>query len=291
MNYTYILRCSDGTLYTGWTSDLARRVRAHNGGAGGKYTRSRLPAELVYCEEYEDRRQARRREYAIKQLSRQGKERLIEGRRLYFEYGRRETEYLKRKDKRLGEAIDAIGHIEREVDSDLFASVVHHIVGQQISSAALKTVWARLAGKLGAVSADAVCAASREEIQACGITFRKAGYIKDFAAKVQSGEFGVDALRALPDADVVSKLSALKGIGVWTAEMLMIFCLQRPDVMSYGDLAIRRGLRMLYRHREIDRRLFDKYARRYSPYGTVASLYLWAIAGGAIPEMRDCAAG
>jgi DNA-3-methyladenine glycosylase II len=72
--------------------------------------------------------------------------------------------------------------------------------------------------------------------------------------------------------------------------MLLIFCLQRPDVMSFGDLAIRRGLRMLYRHRAIDRRLFDKYARRYSPCGTVASLYLWAIAGGAIPELRDHAA-
>jgi DNA-3-methyladenine glycosylase II len=69
--------------------------------------------------------------------------------------------------------------------------------------------------------------------------------------------------------------------------MLMIFCMQRPDVVSYGDLAILRGLRMFYHHRTIDRTLFGKYSRRYSPYGTVASLYLWAIASGAIPEMRD----
>ncbi|MDR1603331.1 MAG: DNA-3-methyladenine glycosylase 2 family protein [Gracilibacteraceae bacterium] len=206
---------------------------------------------------------------------------------MYFEYGDRETEYLTRKDKRLGEAIDAIGHIEREVDGDLFSSVVHTIVGQQISSAAHKTVRTRLTNKLGAISAETVCAASREEIQTCGITFKKADCIKDFAAKVQSGAFDVDELRSLPDADVISKLSALRGVGVWTAEMLMIFCLQRPDVMSFGDLAIQRGLRMLYRHRKIDRKLFDKYARRYSPCGTVASLYLWAIAGGAIPEMRD----
>jgi DNA-3-methyladenine glycosylase II len=209
----------------------------------------------------------------------------------YFVYGDKETEYLRRKDKRLGEAIDKIGHIEREVDGDLFSSVVHNIIGQQISSAALKTVWARLAEKLGAVNPDAVCAASREEIQACGITFKKADYIKDFAEKIQSCEFDVDAFRAMPDADVISKLSALKGVGVWTAEMLLIFCLQRANVISYGDLGIQRGLRMLYHHKKIDRRLFDKYARRYSPYGTVASLYLWAIAGGAIPEMRDYGPG
>ncbi|MDR1066391.1 MAG: GIY-YIG nuclease family protein [Clostridiales bacterium] len=79
MNYTYILRCSDGTLYTGWTNDISRRVQAHNNGTGGKYTRSRLPVELLYCEEYKDERQARRREYAIKRLSRRDKERLIGG--------------------------------------------------------------------------------------------------------------------------------------------------------------------------------------------------------------------
>ena len=185
-------------------------------------------------------------------------------RTMYFVYGDTEIEYLKRKDKRLGEAIDAIGHIYREVDTDLFSSVIHHIVGQQISSAALKTVWARLAEKLGAVNAGTVCAASRAEIQACGITFKKADYIKDFAGKVKSGELDIDALRDMTDAEVAARLSPIKGIGVWTAEMLMTFCLQRPDIVSYGDLAIRRGMRMLYHHRKIDRKLFDRYARRYS---------------------------
>ena len=109
--------------------------------------------------------------------------------------------------------------------------------------------------------------------------------------KEMIGELDIEALSNLLNADLINKLRELKGIGVWTAEMLMIFCLQHPDVMSYGDLGIHRGLRMLYHHRKIDRKLFDKYARRYSPYSSVASLYLWAIAGGAIPEMRDHAPG
>jgi putative endonuclease len=78
MNYTYILRCADGTLYTGWTNDLKRRLYAHNSGTGCKYTRTRAPVELAYCEEFEDKRDAQRREYAIKKLPRQEKERLIE---------------------------------------------------------------------------------------------------------------------------------------------------------------------------------------------------------------------
>lgn len=79
MNYTYILKCSDGTYYTGWTNDLPKRIEAHNSGCGAKYTKPRLPVELVYYEEFDTKEEAMRREYAIKQLSRKKKERLIQG--------------------------------------------------------------------------------------------------------------------------------------------------------------------------------------------------------------------
>ena len=71
--------------------------------------------------------------------------------------------------------------------------------------------------------------------------------------------------------------------------MILLFCMQRPNIFSYGDLAILRGIRMVYHHRKIDRKLFEKYRRRFSPYCSVASLYFWAVAGGAIPEMKDYA--
>ncbi len=77
MNYTYILLCADGTLYTGWTNDLDRRLKAHNAGAGSKYTRARLPVTLLYHEAHADRREAMRREYAIKRLSREEKLALV----------------------------------------------------------------------------------------------------------------------------------------------------------------------------------------------------------------------
>ena len=78
MHYVYILRCADDTLYTGWTTDVERRVAVHNSGKGAKYTRARLPVELVYTEEFEDKIEAQKREYAIKQLTRAEKESLIE---------------------------------------------------------------------------------------------------------------------------------------------------------------------------------------------------------------------
>jgi len=211
----------------------------------------------------------------------------IQGDCMYFEYGKKETEYLKTRDKKLSEAIDKIGHIYRETDDELFLSIVKQIVGQQISAPAFKTVWKRVEDKLGDVSAENLCAISDEDLQSCGLSYRKVSYIKDFAQKVRSGEFDVDSLQNMSDEEVVKALSSLKGIGVWTAEMLLLFCMQRPDIVSFGDLAIVRGMRMLYRHREIDRKKFERYRKRYSPYGSVASLYLWAISAGAIPQLTD----
>ena len=206
---------------------------------------------------------------------------------MYFEYGEKELSYLRQKDKRLCEVIDRIGPIERTVDTDLFSSVVHHIIGQQISTKAQATIWQRMQDVLGVVNAETILAAGVPKLQSLGMTFRKAEFITDFAEKVHNGAFNLDAVEHMSDEDAIGALSSLKGIGVWTAEMILLFCMQRPDIFSYDDLAIQRGLRMVYHHRSIDRQRFEKYRRRFHPYCSVASLYLWAVAGGAIPEMRD----
>ena len=206
---------------------------------------------------------------------------------MYFTYGEQALSYLRKKDKRLGEVIDRIGHISRAVDTDLFSSVVRHIIGQQISTKAQATIWQRVQDALGAVNAETILTAGVPKLQSLGMTFRKAAYITDFAERVHTGAFDLDAVAHMSDDDAIRALSSLKGIGVWTAEMILLFCLQRPDIFSYDDLAIRRGLRMVYHHREIGRERFEKYRRRFSPYCSVASLYLWAVSGGAIPEMKD----
>lgn len=208
---------------------------------------------------------------------------------MFFQYGTIEIDYLKSRDTILGNAIDRIGFIERTVDDDLFSATVHHIVGQQISAAAQRTVWERMNKQLGMITEDTIGNLSTDEIQNFGMTFKKAEYIKDFSTKVKHGELNIADIKNKSDAEVIGELSRLKGIGQWTAEMIMIFCLQRPDILSYDDLAIQRGLRMLYHHRDISKKLFEKYRRRYSPCCTVASLYLWAIAAGKIEGMKDYA--
>ena len=204
-----------------------------------------------------------------------------------FAYGRTEIDGLSRRDKRLAEAMERIGPVRREVRPDLFDALMHSIVGQQIATKAQQTVWARLEHALGRVTPETINAAEAGALQSVGLSFRKVGYMKAAAGKFLRGELDAATLRGMDDAALCAALCALEGVGLWTAEMLMLFSLQRPDVLSFGDLAIHRGLRMLYRHRDVGRERFEVYRRRYSPYGSVASLYLWAIAGGALPHLTD----
>ncbi len=194
-----------------------------------------------------------------------------------FNYGQKELEYLKKKDKKLGAAIDRIGMIEREVIPDLFSALINSIVGQQISSKAAATVWNRLREALGDITPESVCAASIEKVQQCGLSMRKAGYIKGIGESVRQGDLNLSELYELPDSEVIERLSSLNGIGRWTAEMLLIFSIQRPDVVSWGDLAIQRGMMNLYGLKKLSKEQFNRYVKRYSPYGSVASLYLWAL--------------
>jgi 3-methyladenine DNA glycosylase/8-oxoguanine DNA glycosylase len=194
-----------------------------------------------------------------------------------FAYNLTELEHLRRRDRRLGRVIDEIGPIEREVIPDPFTALVHSIVAQQISSRAAAAIWNRLREQLGGIRPETIAAASVEELRRCGLSARKAGYIRGIGEAVVRGELDLIELRTLSDDDVIRRLTALPGIGRWSAEMYLIFSLQRPDVVSWGDLAIRRGMMNLYGLTALSQDQFDRYRRRYSPYGSVASLYLWAV--------------
>ena len=197
---------------------------------------------------------------------------------LFFTYGQAEIEYLKRKDKKLGAAIDRIGMIEREVNPDIFSALIRSIISQQISTKAAQTVCQRMKTLLGGeITPQGIAAAGTEAIKGCGMSTRKAGYIMGIAEAALTGSIDFAALHTLPDAQIISKLTSLSGVGIWTVEMLLIFSLCRPDVVSYGDLAIRRGMMNLYGLQELPKEQFKKYSKRYSPYGSIASLYLWAM--------------
>jgi 3-methyladenine DNA glycosylase/8-oxoguanine DNA glycosylase len=128
-----------------------------------------------------------------------------------FDYGQQEIEHLGRQDKKLGEAIKRIGRLEREVIPDLFTALMNSIVSQQISSKAALTVWTRLQNKLGTVNVRTISEASPDVIQQCGLSIRKASYMKGVAEAVLQNELDLSALSRLPDQEIIVQLVGVEG--------------------------------------------------------------------------------
>ncbi|MFA7124559.1 MAG: DNA-3-methyladenine glycosylase 2 family protein, partial [Sphaerochaetaceae bacterium] len=117
-------------------------------------------------------------------------------------------------------------------------------------------------------------------LQSAGLSFRKVSYMKRTAQAIKDEIIDINRFPMMSDADIISELVKLPGIGVWTAEMLLIFSLGRQDVVSFNDFGIRKGMMKLYELFDLSKEQFMVYRKRYAPFGTAASLFLWEIAGG-----------
>lgn len=195
----------------------------------------------------------------------------------FFDYGRKEVEYLASADPILGAAMTRLGRRERQVIPDPFAALVYAVIGQLVSATSANTVWSRMQERLGDITPENLWAVSADDIQRCGMIMKKAIAISELSKDILQGKVCLDDLRELPDQEVVPRLTAIKGVGLWTAEMLLINCLERPDVVSWGDMAIRRGMEKLYGFPKLAKSEFEVCRDRYSPYGSVASIYLWRL--------------
>lgn len=193
----------------------------------------------------------------------------------YFEYGDTEIQYLSAKDEKMARLIEETGHIYRVVNPDLYSSLTNSIVGQQISTAAHNTIRNRIIEKFGQLTPEKVMATTDDELKSVGISYRKVGYIKDFSSKILTGEIDIESLHTMSDEEAVKELMKIKGVGKWTAEMMLTFSMARPDVLSYGDLAIRRGIMKLYGLEELSEEKFHQLTDKFSPYRTTAAFYFW----------------
>ncbi|MBE5748336.1 MAG: DNA-3-methyladenine glycosylase 2 family protein [Clostridiales bacterium] len=195
----------------------------------------------------------------------------------FFNYGQKEIDYLKSRDKTLSEYIDKVGYISREINDDLFSSLVTSILGQQISNKAQATVIERLKNKTQ-INPQGIFSLGIDEIKACGTSYRKAQNLLSLANKVINGAICLESLKNQSDEQVVKTLISLDGVGLWTAEMTLMFSLERQNVFSYGDFGIKKGLCLLYGLDKIDKKTFEFYRQKFSPCCTIASFYLWDVA-------------
>ncbi|MDO5565255.1 MAG: DNA-3-methyladenine glycosylase [Planctomycetia bacterium] len=193
----------------------------------------------------------------------------------FFEYGQAEMDYLGGRDKKMGELINRIGLIRRALYPNIFTGLVHTILAQQISPKAAQTIYDRLVERVGHLDPETVVRFTPEQLAGIGLSGRKTEYILSLAQTVCSGGLDDSLFPSMSDEEIVQQLVKLKGVGVWSAEMILIFGLGRKDVFSPGDYGMRRGLMKLYRKEEITPEQFKRYRKKFSPYGTIASFYLW----------------
>jgi DNA-3-methyladenine glycosylase II len=165
-----------------------------------------------------------------------------------------------------------------ERPADAYGALLRAIVGQQLSTKAARTIYGRVRDLFGGTtpSPEQLLEASEEDLRGCGLSGRKVEYVRDLAAHVLGGELELDQLGELSDEEVVEEIVAVRGLGQWTAEMFLIFHLERPDVLSGGDLGIRKAVQIEYGLAQMPapQRVLE-IGEAWRPHRSLASLYLW----------------
>ncbi len=194
---------------------------------------------------------------------------------MYLNFNNKDINNLISKDKILGDYIKNKGTIKRERENDFYYSLVRSIVGQQISTKAQHTIMKRIKDKLKNITPDEFIKLSEEEIIKFGLTGKKAEYLQNLTNNIVNKKLDLNNLKKLSDEEIITELTKIKGIGRWSAEMFLIFALNRINVISYEDLGIKRGIKKLYNKEEVTKDFFNSLKKIYDPYNSIASLYLW----------------
>lgn len=171
-----------------------------------------------------------------------------------------------------------LGRRKEERPADAYGALLRAIVGQQLSTKAARTIYGRVLDLFeGSTPApEQLLEAEETDLRACGLSGRKVEYVRDLASHIVAGELELDRLDQLPDEEVIEEIVAVRGLGVWTAEMFLLFHLERPDVLSGGDLGIRKAVQVEYELDEMPApgRVLE-IGEAWRPHRSLASLYLW----------------
>jgi DNA-3-methyladenine glycosylase II len=186
-------------------------------------------------------------------------------------------------DKVMKRVMEERGPIDPEIDRrgsrpDPFEAVARAIVGQQLSTKAARSIWEKLLGQFDgeAPTPEALLRKRKPTLRKAGLSNAKVDFLRDLAQRVKDGRLDFDRMKDLADEDVIAELIEVKGVGQWTAEMFLMFHLAREDVVSVGDLGIRRAAQTAYGMEDLPGpEELEKLAEEWRPHRTLACLYLW----------------
>ncbi|GMV08610.1 MAG: hypothetical protein AMXMBFR55_03440 [Gemmatimonadota bacterium] len=198
---------------------------------------------------------------------------------------RKAVNHLRRADPVMAGVIDTIGPCRFTTRPELshFEAVARSIIHQQLSGKAAATIYDRFQSLFGGERphAAALVALDDEALRGAGISRQKMSYLRDLAARVHAGAIPIESLHELDDQGVIGHLTSVKGVGVWTAQMFLMFKLGRPDILPDLDLGIRKGIKEAYRLRKLpDARRVQAIGAKWAPYRTIACWYLWRLLDG-----------
>ena len=187
--------------------------------------------------------------------------------------------HLKQADPILCAIVERVGPYRIRYAEPDFETLARSIVFQQLSGQSARAIFGRvkqLVADNGRMTPHGVLARKDAELRAAGLSRHKVGYLRDLAQKTRAGHIDFARLPALPDDDVIRQLTMVKGVGVWTAQMFLLFALRRLNVLAAGDLGIRSAIRRAYRLRTLPKpSRIEQLARKWHPYCSVACWYLW----------------
>ena len=190
---------------------------------------------------------------------------------------RKPAHHLKVNDPVLAAIIERVGPLQPSYREPTFESLARAIVYQQLSGKVARIIYERLETAAGGkVTPTSILALTEDQMRSCGLSRQKLSYIRDLAAKTLSGDVYFEQLPGMSDDEVIEHLTRVKGIGVWSAQMFLMFALRRENVMPLGDLGIRTAIKRAYRKRKLPKpKDMLKLARNWAPYCTLACYYLW----------------
>jgi DNA-3-methyladenine glycosylase II len=187
------------------------------------------------------------------------------------------VDHLKKSDAILASIIGRVGVCQIAYREPCFETLARAIVFQQLSTKAARTIYGRLEEAAGGkLTPEAIQNLSVGEMRRAGLSRQKLGYIRDLAEHAISGKVDFAHLPAMSDEEVIATLTDIKGVGVWTAHMFLIFSLRRPNVLPVGDLGVRMAIQRAYRKRKLPTpKQMEQIAKSWHPYCSYAAWYLW----------------
>jgi DNA-3-methyladenine glycosylase II len=194
---------------------------------------------------------------------------------------RKALAHLRKADPVLARVIEQVGpcRLKPMTEGSHFEFIARSIIYQQLSGKAAATIHGRVQALCGgALSVDPLTTLSDEALRGAGLSRQKLGYLRDLAARAAAGSLDTRHFPDLPDEEITRQMVAVKGIGVWTAQMFLIFRLGRPDVLPVLDLGVRKGVQRAYRLRKLpDAKRIEKIAAPWAPYRSIGSWYMWRV--------------